>query len=89
MIEIKNWKTGEIIHSGEFDSIKECLEDGVKKEISFAYANLENANLYNANLERANLAFANLENADLDFSSLPLWCGGQSAKIDSKLAKQF
>lgn len=59
MIEIKRYDNGEIIHSGDFESIKECLEDGVSKNISFyrAYlvgANLERANLLAANLERAN-----------------------------------
>jgi len=36
MIEIKRWDNGEVIHSGEFDSIKECFEDGIRREISFS-----------------------------------------------------
>ncbi|RKZ98961.1 MAG: hypothetical protein DRQ46_00360, partial [Gammaproteobacteria bacterium] len=37
----------------------------------------------------ANLCGADLDGADLDFSSLPLWCGGLSFRIDERLAKQL
>ena len=43
-----------------------------------------------ANLQYANLQGVDLQGADLDFSSgIPLWCGGQDAKIDSRLARQI
>jgi hypothetical protein len=51
--------------------------------------NLRWANLSWADLNGANLRGADLHGANLDFSCLPLWCGGQNAKIDQKLAKQF
>jgi len=51
--------------------------------------NLRRANLSGVDLSGADLRSADLRGADLDFSSLPVWCGGQGAKIDSKLAKQF
>jgi len=74
-VEIKRWDNQEVIHSGYFNSIKECLEDGVKKGISFYRAdlsntNLENAYLYKSRLEDANLGYANLENANLENANL-------------------
>ena len=35
MIEIKRWDNGEVIHSGEFNSVGECLEDGAANGVSF------------------------------------------------------
>ena len=53
-------------------------------------ADLQHANLQRADLRGANLQRADLQGADLDFSSgIPLWCGGQDAKIDSRLARQI
>lgn len=57
-IEIKRWDNAEVIHSGKFSSVKECLEDGIENGISFFRANLEGANLYEANLEGADLCDA-------------------------------
>ena len=67
--EIKHRFTNEVIHS--FDgTIKECVEDAVKKGISLAYANLYSANLESANLESADLYSANLRSADLYSANL-------------------
>jgi len=52
-------------------------------------ADLTGAYLGGADFRGADLVGANFRGADLDFSSLPLWCGGQGAKIDPKLAAQF
>ena len=52
-------------------------------------ANLRSADLQSTDLRGADLYGSDLQKADFDFSSLPLWCGGQGAKIDSRLAKQF
>lgn len=65
MIEIKNWKTGEVIHSGNFASVKDCVEDAVRKRISLAFVDLCEANLRWANLCEANLRWADLFGADL------------------------
>jgi uncharacterized protein YjbI with pentapeptide repeats len=70
MVEIRRWDNDRIIHSGRFNSIKECLEDGIRKGISFAFANLPNANLPNANLSKVNLSDAILLKADLSFADL-------------------
>ena len=65
LVEVKRLDTGEVIHSGNFSSVKECLENGIKKGISFFRANLEGANLRGANLRGANLEEANLQGASL------------------------
>ena len=80
-----------------------CEPEGVRANLRGAYlkdANLRGANLQGAdlrgadlrgaNLSGADLRGANLQDANLDFSSgIPLWCGGQGAKIGSRLAKQL
>ena len=67
MIEIKNRFTGGIIHSGDFQSVKECLLDAIKND----------ANLRGANLRGADLRYANLGDADLR------WCAGNKCEIKS------
>lgn len=99
MIEIKRWDNGEVIHSGDFDSVKECLEDVVKKGICFHRADLRGANLQVADLRGAdlqcadlrgaNLQCAYLQGADLDFASWHLWCGSTKAIVDDRLSKQL
>jgi len=49
----------------------------------------QNSNLSGADLRGANLSGADLRGANLDFSCIPLWCGGQGVKVDSRLAKQI
>lgn len=70
MIEIKRWGTGEVIHSGEFESIKECLEDGVRNGIDFYRAHLNNAQLDDAELNNAHLNNARLNGAYLNCAEL-------------------
>jgi hypothetical protein len=75
MIQIKNKYTQEIIHEGDFATLRDCVEDAVQKGISLAWANLAGANLTDANLtcahlKNANLALANLAGADLYFANL-------------------
>ena len=67
--EIKNRFTNEVIHSFN-GTIKECVEDAVKKGISLAYANLRSADLESANLRLANLRLANLRSANLESANL-------------------
>jgi DNA-binding protein Fis len=70
MIEIKRWDTGAVIHGGDFPSIKECLEDGVKKGITFYRAQLNDAQLNGAQLNDAQLNDAQLNGAQLDGAQL-------------------
>ena len=70
MIEIKRWDNGKVIHSGEFADIKECLEDGVTKGVSFHYAKLNGAELNRAELNRAELNDAELNGAELNDAKL-------------------
>ena len=60
-MEIKNRFTGEIIHSGDFDTMRELVLDAIEQDANLRGANLEGANLWGANLEGANLEGANLE----------------------------
>ena len=59
-IEIKSWYNGSILFSGEFGSLKLCIEAALK---SRAY--LSGANLSGANLSRADLSGAYLPNGSL------------------------
>ena len=70
--EIRRWDNREVIHSGKFNSIKECLEDGVKKGVSFYRADLYKANLSRANLRKANLREAKSTRADFEGANLLL-----------------
>jgi hypothetical protein len=78
MIEIKNRFTGDVIISGEYESVKELLANLSGANLSGAdlsranlsRANLSEANLYGANLSGANLSEANLSGADLSGANL-------------------
>jgi uncharacterized protein YjbI with pentapeptide repeats len=75
MIEIKRWDNNEVIHSGDFADIKECLEDGVRKGGNFFradlnYADLNGAELNDAELNRAELSGAKLNDAKLNRAGL-------------------
>lgn len=63
-IEIKNWKTGEVIFSYE------CENNTIEKTLNIAknlkYADLRYADLCNANLGSINLTHANFSNAKLN-----------------------
>lgn len=93
MIDIKRWDTGAVIYSGDFCSIKECLEDGVKKSICFDYADLNGAKLNKAKLNKAELNYAELNyaelNGDIDYSAWPLWCGSTKIKVSDRIARQL
>ena len=69
-MEIKNRYTGKIIHSGDFNSMKELVEDAIKNKINLRYAYLEGANLEGANLEGADLRYANLYGINLRDANL-------------------
>ena len=63
-MEIKNIYS-EIIFSDESETIRETLENAVKKGV----------NLKNANLENANLKYAYLKNANLEGAiKIPIFC---------------
>ena len=70
MITIKRWDTGDIIHSGNFKNIKECLEDGVAKNVNFHNAKLNYAKLNGAKLNHAKLNYAKLNGAELNYAKL-------------------
>jgi uncharacterized protein YjbI with pentapeptide repeats len=69
-IDIKNRWTGEVIFSGDYESIKAAAEAAGVEGKSLSNADLSNANLSNANLRNANLRDANLSNADLRDANL-------------------
>ena len=68
--EIKKRYTQEIIYSGTFNTIKDCVEKAVKERISFRYADLSDANLRYADLSDADLRYADLRNANLRYADL-------------------
>ena len=88
MIEIKNRYTGKVIHSGEFESIKDLLLDAISSNADLWDADLRNAdlrtaNLCNADLCGANLCNANLCNADLRTANL---CNADLRNADLRTA---
>ena len=70
MIKIYSWIDGSVLHKGDFETIKELLEDGVKNGISFNYAKLNDAQLNDAKLNNAELNYAELNNAQLNNAKL-------------------
>jgi hypothetical protein len=68
LIEIPNRYTGAIILSGEYESIKDCLEKN--READLRDADLRDADLREAYLSGANLSGADLSGADLSGADL-------------------
>ena len=60
-IKIKSRFKGDVILSGEYNSIKDCLQQN--SEANLSEANLRGANLSEANLSEADLRGANLRGA--------------------------
>jgi hypothetical protein len=72
-IEVKNRRTGDIIISGKYESIKDCLERNRGRNLWRAYlsgANLSGADLSGADLSGADLSGANLWRAYLSGANL-------------------
>lgn len=65
IIEIKRHDNGNVIHSGEFYSIKGCLLSGLSEGKSFEYADLRYADLSNANLSHTYMCDTDLTDAKL------------------------
>lgn len=79
--------TNAIIHSGDFISIRECVEDAVRLKVNLTGDSLTEADLTGADLTETNLTGANLTEADLtgaNLASVRLWgTRGNSAEIKS------
>ena len=76
-IQIKNRRTDEVIfkYKCENNTIKNTVEEAVKRGVNLSYANLKGAdlseaNLVNIELEDADLSFANLTHANLSNANL-------------------
>ena len=63
--QLKKKQTGQILFEGLFNTIKECLEDAVTRQIDLIGVELENSNLSGINLDGANLFQASLKNCNL------------------------
>ena len=82
-IKIENRFSGQILFSGEFGSLKLCVEAAVKAHTNLADADLAHANLARANLADANLAGANLAGANLaGAKNLPIPSEEEIARLD-------
>jgi len=69
-VKIKRWDTGDVIFSGEYDSLKIAVEDAVKNRALLNGASLNGALLNGASLDGASLNGASLNGASLDGASL-------------------
>jgi hypothetical protein len=61
---------GEVIFSGDFDSIKDCVLAALREGKNLSYANLSSADLRSANLSSADLRSADLSSANLRSADL-------------------
>ncbi len=68
--KISNRFDGSILFSGEFGSLKLCVEAAIKSKANLRYADLRSANLQYADLHSADLRYANLQYADLRYANL-------------------
>lgn len=65
MIQILNWKTGEVIFEGDYPNIKGAVEAAVKQGVSLEGADLAEADLTDINLTGVNLIGVNFYMANL------------------------
>lgn len=65
------------------------LADAKLEHTNLRYAKLQNTFLQSVRLKGADLRGADLRGANIDYACLPIWCGGQSAIVDARLAKQM
>ena len=70
MIQILNWKTGEVIFKGNYPNIKEAVETAVKEGVSLAFAHLAGADLTDINLTGVNLTGVNLTGVNFAWANL-------------------
>jgi hypothetical protein len=70
MITIRRFYDRNVIHRGEFASVRQCLEDGVSNGIDFSFADLTGTELNGAKLNEADLEKADLAGADLSITDL-------------------
>jgi uncharacterized protein YjbI with pentapeptide repeats len=69
-ISIKKKNTGEVIFSGDFESIKQCVEAAARQKVSLRSADLRSADLSSADLSYADLRSADLRSAVLSSADL-------------------
>ena len=72
-IEIKNRWTSQIIISGDYKSIKECLEKNRGSDLRYSdlsYSDLSYSNLSGSDLSCSDLRYSNLSYSDLSCSNL-------------------
>jgi uncharacterized protein YjbI with pentapeptide repeats len=70
LIEIKSWINNSVLYSGDFETIKDAVEDAVKNRASLNGASLNRASLDGASLDGAYLDIASLNGASLNGASL-------------------
>jgi len=64
-MKLTRWDTKETIHESEHDTIKECVEDSIRKDVSLYRIDLRDADLGSAYLGSAVLIGADLRDANL------------------------
>ena len=69
-MEIKNRWNGEVIYKSEKTTMREALEEAIRKNADLSSANLWSANLRYADLRSANLRYADLWYANLGYANL-------------------
>ena len=70
MLEIKHRFTGAVLHSGEFETIKELLANGIAAKKDLRYSDLRDSDLRYSNLRYSDLRYSNLLGSDLRGSDI-------------------
>jgi hypothetical protein len=64
-IEIKSWRDGRVLYSGEHESLRRAVEEAVSQNVNLVGADLQGADLKGTHGHRAQLVYANLRDANL------------------------
>lgn len=67
---LRSWNNDAILFSGQYDTIKACVEDAVAKGVQLDYLDLADADLAHANLDGATMNYARFKRCDLRDANL-------------------
>ncbi len=67
---LRKHNNGTILHKGEFEDFRHCLEDAVNRNIDLSYIDLKNQNLSNVNIDGAHMPYADFSSSNLSGANL-------------------
>jgi hypothetical protein len=69
-LEVLNYETKQIVFSGRFNTVKDCIEAAIYDNVDLSKTDLRHVNLNNANLDDARLNGAKLDGANLSGANM-------------------